>query len=66
MRSSQRSSSQRGTLLRKSCLFILDTENADGIKEDLIGVSFTGAFFQKKDSSVLSNFRIKEDSDLLD
>lgn len=58
---------ETNAILKNKGLFIFDTENVDGIKEDLLNVPFIDAFFPDKEDSVIrANFSTKVAIDLVD
>jgi SAM-dependent methyltransferase len=59
--------SRTHSLLKHGGTFVFDTENADGIKEELLGAPFIDAFFQDKESAIIrANFSTKKEKDLVD
>ena len=60
---------QANFLLKKGGLFLLDTENADGIKESLLNAPFIDGFFtdpEHKQVVIRTNFSTKVKPDLVD
>ena len=62
-----------GSILKKNGVLVLDTENAEGIKESLLNVPFIDSFFPVADSSgnedmilIRANFSTKIAPDLVD
>jgi ubiquinone/menaquinone biosynthesis C-methylase UbiE len=54
-------------LLKKGGTFVFDTENADGIKEELLAAPFIDAFFEDEESAIIrANFSTKKEKDLVD
>jgi SAM-dependent methyltransferase len=61
--------SQANYILRRNGLFVLDTENAEGIKENLLDAPFIDAFFNDPDEGqivIRANFSTKSNPDLVD
>ena len=56
-----------GRILRKNAMFVFDVENAEGIKENLIGAPFIDSFFEDGSTAVIrANFSTKVERDLVD
>jgi SAM-dependent methyltransferase len=60
-------------ILKKGGLFVFDTENADGIKENLLNSPFVDAFFpvdqkegENEEMLIRANYSIKLEADLVD
>jgi ubiquinone/menaquinone biosynthesis C-methylase UbiE len=61
--------SEANSVLADGGLFILDTENAEGIKENLLNAPFIDGFFQDQDEGLFvirANFSTKRKPDLVD
>jgi len=61
--------SEVSSILKSGGIFVLDTENSEGIKESLLNSPFIDAFFTDTDENVAvirANFSTKIDSDLVD
>ena len=60
---------QANSVLKKGGLFLLDTENADGIKESLLNAPFIDGFFTDEDTQqavIRANFSTKQQRDVVD
>jgi ubiquinone/menaquinone biosynthesis C-methylase UbiE len=60
---------ETNTILRNGGVFILDVENADGIKEDLINAPFIDSYFDDEKEGVAvvrTNFSTKKSVDVVD
>jgi SAM-dependent methyltransferase len=61
--------SEVASILRSGGMFVLDTENSEGIKESLLNSPYIDAFFTDTDENVAvirANFSTKIESDLVD
>jgi ubiquinone/menaquinone biosynthesis C-methylase UbiE len=59
--------SRVSSILRPGGLFIFDTENSEGIREELLGVPFIDALIEQQGSAIVrANFSTRKESDLVD